>query len=254
MIESRLIVFAVLVLLFRWCLLPEVAPIRKAGAVWLAGLQVLAWWVLWMGVGMPFWQLCVGALAMLSPLVLLLERRRGLRGERSGLRVLLLGVALGTACLFTWCEWRGAFEVSWSIRNITTGEHFMAWFQNGGRAFFGAVVWLGGALVCLKENNFCIRWLMGRIRGGEQGRGGVIQVGTDNGRIIGCLERLLVYVLLSNGQFLAVTAVVGIKALARFKRMEEDQAFAEYVIIGTFASLLLACGAVACVRWLGSGV
>jgi Flp pilus assembly pilin Flp len=42
--------------------------------------------------------------------------------------------------------------------------------------------------------------------------------------------------------------VIAIKALARFKRMETDQAFAEYVVIGTFLSLLLACLLAACFR------
>ncbi|MDQ8196302.1 hypothetical protein QEH59_17840 [Coraliomargarita sp. SDUM461004] len=62
---------------------------------------------------------------------------------------------------------------------------------------------------------------------------------TENGRIIGNLERLLLLFFLWEGAAVAATFIVAVKGLARFKKMEEHQAFAEYVIIETFLFVLI---------------
>jgi hypothetical protein len=61
------------------------------------------------------------------------------------------------------------------------------------------------------------------------------------GRTIGALERALAMTLVVLGQFGALGLVVAAKSLARFKALE-DREFAEYFLIGTLASLLLALG------------
>ena len=64
-------------------------------------------------------------------------------------------------------------------------------------------------------------------------------VEVTRGRAIGVLERALILTLVLLGQFGALGLVVAAKALARFKALE-DRDFAEYFLIGTLASLLLA--------------
>lgn len=59
------------------------------------------------------------------------------------------------------------------------------------------------------------------------------------GRIIGVLERALALTLILGGQFGALGLVLAAKALARFRGLEERD-FAEYFLIGTLASLLVA--------------
>jgi hypothetical protein len=61
------------------------------------------------------------------------------------------------------------------------------------------------------------------------------------GRTIGALERALAMTLVVLGQFGALGLVVAAKSLARFKALE-DRDFAEYFLIGTLASVLLALG------------
>jgi len=98
---------------------------------------------------------------------------------------------------------------------------------------------LTAALLCLKESNFVIRWFFrhyGLVKKVEKLDDAP---STENGRIIGNLERLLLLLFLWEGAALAATFIVAVKGLARFKKMEEHQAFAEYVIIGTFLSVLL---------------
>lgn len=59
------------------------------------------------------------------------------------------------------------------------------------------------------------------------------------GRVIGILERWLMYsVLLVSQNFNVIALIIAAKGFARFRQMEE-RAFAEYVLIGTLASMLL---------------
>jgi hypothetical protein len=64
-------------------------------------------------------------------------------------------------------------------------------------------------------------------------------VDVARGRTIGVLERALALTLVTLGQFGALGLVVAAKSLARMKALE-DREFAEYFLIGTLASLLLA--------------
>ena len=59
------------------------------------------------------------------------------------------------------------------------------------------------------------------------------------GRTIGCLERYLIYTLVLLGQWGALGFVLAAKSIARFKEFE-NQAFADYYLIGTLASVLVA--------------
>lgn len=64
----------------------------------------------------------------------------------------------------------------------------------------------------------------------------------DGGRIIGYLERLLIYVFILSGQFAGVGFLVAAKSIFRFGELKESEnrKQAEYIIVGTFISFLLA--------------
>lgn len=64
-------------------------------------------------------------------------------------------------------------------------------------------------------------------------------VEVTRGRAIGVLERAIALTLVLLGQYGALGLVVAAKSLARFKALE-DRDFAEYFLIGTLASLLIA--------------
>lgn len=72
-------------------------------------------------------------------------------------------------------------------------------------------------------------------------QGGIAVSATEmeRGRIIGVLERLLALSLVLLGQYGALGLLIAAKALARFRALD-DRDFAEYFLIGTLASLLLA--------------
>jgi hypothetical protein len=65
------------------------------------------------------------------------------------------------------------------------------------------------------------------------------QRGYAMGRTIGLLERALIFILVLLGQWGALGLVLAAKSIARFKELSE-QHFADYYLIGTLSSLLVA--------------
>lgn len=59
------------------------------------------------------------------------------------------------------------------------------------------------------------------------------------GRVIGILERLLIYFFVLNAQYTAIGFVMAAKSFTRFRELEK-RSFAEYVLVGTLLSALLA--------------
>ena len=203
-----------LVLLARWILLPETAPVRAPRAILLAAIQAAIGALLCLSTrSHPLLLLAALPLA-LAPLVLIpLEKRADSPGWR--LATLLLAIAPHIPLVILVALQKSAQP---SINLLSPGST--------------PLLCLAGALLCLKESNYMVRAILLRVKNTSKPETpGILSAATDNGRIIGSLERLLVYILLLTGQPLAVTAVVAVKALARFKRMETDQSFAEYVVI-----------------------
>lgn len=59
------------------------------------------------------------------------------------------------------------------------------------------------------------------------------------GAVIGLVERALVYFLVLSGQYAAIGLILAAKGFTRYKELER-RAFAEYVLVGTLLSTLLA--------------
>jgi len=76
-----------------------------------------------------------------------------------------------------------------------------------------------------------------QMRRDEDRTAGAIEIA--RGRTIGALERALALTLVLLGEYSAVGWIIAAKSLARFKALEERE-FAEYFLIGTLASFLLA--------------
>lgn len=76
-----------------------------------------------------------------------------------------------------------------------------------------------------------------QMRRDEDRTAGAIDVA--RGRAVGSLERGLALTLVLLGEYSAVGWIIAAKSLARFKALE-DREFAEYFLVGTLASLLLA--------------
>lgn len=98
-------------------------------------------------------------------------------------------------------------------------------------ALLPLMAWAAGLIVTLRAGEFAIGLLMAphgvRIRNNGLKNGG---------RLIGNLERGLIFLLIALDQPLGVGFLVAAKSILRFGTATRDQRTAEYVIIGTLAS------------------
>ncbi|HTL69401.1 MAG TPA: hypothetical protein VL200_17175 [Lacunisphaera sp.] len=121
-----------------------------------------------------------------------------------------------------------------------------------GRSFQLALL---GLLLAANEANLLIRaafdWLnlKPQMRAATPGTMEVDFGEYNRGRIIGLLERALIYFFVLNGQFGVIGFALAAKAFTRFKELD-DRRFAEYVLIGTLLSASLAVVTAAVVKWL----
>lgn len=118
-----------------------------------------------------------------------------------------------------------------------------------------AHVVLFGVLLSANESNLVIRavfdWLDLKPRL-KPGAGGAVAVDVgelNRGRIIGVLERVLLFSFVLQSQYGAIGFILAAKAFTRFKALD-DRPFAEYVLIGTLLSACLALAVGGGVRWL----
>lgn len=58
------------------------------------------------------------------------------------------------------------------------------------------------------------------------------------GEVIGVLEKVLILILLSTGEYLTIGLVLTAKSIARYDKISKSKSFAEFYLIGTLASIL----------------
>jgi hypothetical protein len=59
------------------------------------------------------------------------------------------------------------------------------------------------------------------------------------GRLIGTIERIIMFILIALGQFAAIGLVLTAKSIARYDRISKEKDFAEYYLLGTLVSTLI---------------
>jgi hypothetical protein len=104
----------------------------------------------------------------------------------------------------------------------------------------GGLKIVAGLLLAANETNLFLRWTIERLKLKPSGSTATADADEYNrGRVIGLLERALIYVFVLTGQFGAIGFTLAAKGLTRFKELE-NRGFAEYVLIGTLLSSSLA--------------
>lgn len=105
-----------------------------------------------------------------------------------------------------------------------------------------------GLLLAANEANLAIRAVLGGLNL-KPGPKTLDRSEYNRGRVIGLLERVLIYCFVLSGQFGAIGFTLAAKGFTRFKELE-DRGFAEYVLIGTLLSSGLAMGAGVLVKFV----
>lgn len=210
----------------------------------------------------------VGAAAVLFPfgagwlavcLTLVAFNLAGYRAERSNRRKDLARLVLGAAELAVLSVWLSPRlglaicpEFSAAVDQLGRWTALTPLLDLLGSHRFQLV--LTGLLLSANESNLVIRavfdWLDLKPRAASVTGAGVVDVGEFNrGRVIGILERALLYGFVLQGQYGAIGFILAAKAFTRFKALD-DRPFAEYVLIGTLLSACLAFATGGAVHWL----
>lgn len=104
---------------------------------------------------------------------------------------------------------------------------------------------LFGGLLVMNEMNIILRYLMFVLNlapiGKKKSQSKITGDQFNTGRVIGMLERIFIYSFAIAGQFAAIGFILTAKGVVRYHDFE-DRSFAEYVLIGTLLSALLAMG------------
>ncbi len=122
--------------------------------------------------------------------------------------------------------------------------HFMPWvhsfFHVVGIPASPVLLWTLALLMIYKPVNSTIKKLIASRKpqenGGSEGRRRYDEIRV--GGFIGLLERLTILVFLSLGQYSAIGLVLTAKSIARYKKISEEQTFAEYYLLGTLLSTI----------------
>lgn len=138
-------------------------------------------------------------------------------------------------------------------RQLLQGIDSLASFHLGIKFLTGidwhfALIVLFGFLLSLNEANLFIRYFFEVMDlvplKLEQSQSGGIDIREYNrGRVIGFLERVMIFFFVLNGHYSAMGFILAAKGITRFKKLEE-RTFAEYFLIGTLLSAVVA-GAIA---------
>lgn len=100
-----------------------------------------------------------------------------------------------------------------------------------------AMAWGAGLILTMRGGGFAVAMLLEPYsdiwRNAAEGSGSL----PEAGRIIGLLERGLAFILVTAGYPTGVAFLITAKSLLRFNDTRQDRGIAEYVIIGTLASI-----------------
>lgn len=207
-------------------------------------IQLLALSLLQWGLAVSF--LTIGVI-FVNLLTWFLERRTVDQGIKLGAR--LVGLACWLMVLGLLCS--DLLDVSfsnWAIKMIHRTQelsdvldlidqsHLLVFLTCCAGAFFAVV-----------EAHTAVRFLFQTlnvkptIKRGEDSDEptSIDQVEYNRGRVIGALERLMTFFFVLKGAYGALGFLIAAKGMTRFKQLD-DREFAEYFLIGTFLSIILA--------------
>lgn len=197
------------------------------------------------------------ALLVLFPLTAFLMRwTEGLAGRRNYWRLVTL--ILYVVVLAVLCSPLGGLSVnSLPVAVVELVEHaLIPGVTMNDANVLRVELYIFGIVAVLNEMNILLRYLLQLLQlepreeasGAPPGKGDVDEQEYNTGRVIGMLERIFVYVFVLAGQYAAIGFILAAKGVARFREFE-NRTFAEYVLIGTLLSTLLAFFVGYFVRW-----
>ena len=103
----------------------------------------------------------------------------------------------------------------------------------------GIFKWVSLLLLAHKPANITIKLLINKFRPSDDSMSSMDDR-QSAGAFIGTLERTVILILISIGQYAAIGLVLTAKSVARYNKISENKQFAEYYLAGTLLSTLYA--------------
>ena len=102
---------------------------------------------------------------------------------------------------------------------------------------FVFVFWAAALLIIHKPANIFISRILSVYR--PDNKDDANKKDNNAGRFIGTIERIIILIFLSIGQYAAIGLVLTAKSIARYDKISKEKDFAEYYLIGTLISTLV---------------
>lgn len=97
--------------------------------------------------------------------------------------------------------------------------------------------WAAALLIIHKPANIFISRILSVYR--PENKDDTNKKDNNAGRFIGTIERIIILIFLSIGQYAAIGLVLTAKSIARYDKISKEKDFAEYYLIGTLISTLV---------------
>lgn len=127
-----------------------------------------------------------------------------------------------------------------AINNVepNLSDAFVNFFQTLEIVPLQILTWIVAILIIHKPANIAISKLLMIYRPAEDGE--VKKRTISAGMLIGTLERMLMLIFLIIGQYPSIGLVLTAKSIARYDRITKERDFAEYYLLGTLMSTVVA--------------
>ncbi len=148
------------------------------------------------------------------------------------------------------------FADTWRLFCLDQGLHIASivltgWLL-GGAIFDGLgmnwMILFAGFSISVQGAGFLIGKVASKIQA-ENNLGEALHGLKDGGKMIGQLERALIFLFVMTGQSAGIGFLVAAKSILRFGEAKDDQTLAEYVLVGTLLSFGLAISAAAVTKF-----
>ena len=212
-------------------------------------ISTAAQWVALLALNLtPVWFVLIVSLAITNPALYLLEIRYPYSSD--GLRFSALLLTLLVFSILFSHPLNPGFNADLSRIVQQMGQYTLLFSNLDQVKLTHGMAILFGLLLLANEVNHLIRYLLGLFKLApreepqqdspeDKDTLAFNQQEYNAGRLIGTLERILIFFFVLADQFTAIAFIIAAKAFARFKELDQRE-FAEYVLIGTLMSVVLA--------------
>jgi len=192
-------------------------------------IPVLSWRAVWIGIIMATFHTLIDVWKYWYVSKLKKKNRMTLMKDRN---IFFIDQSLHLICLVIISYWIVIYNNSISIYSI-----FINFFNTIGISKMGFVYWGAALFIIHKPANIAISKLLAKYK--PQSSEAEKKKDKNAGRFIGTIERIIIIILISIGQYAAIGLVLTAKSIARYDKISNEPDFAEYYLLGTLLSTLI---------------